>query len=268
MKKIVRTILIFFLIIGASNRANANAEPECFDQVTVTGYYVPLLSDYDTGKTRIQVRGTPHAFTAGFLAIARIKGAGVSVDGHILTYDGKEWNLRTDPLTSAEKEWFPFERDYLARREIVSQEDGKVRTYPKAFVDEAGLEGSGKVAEDEYIGWPWDCAATDGTIAYLSEQCDAKWHSYAAALDASGRPVQLGVVATDKKYFNAARPALVTVDPKPPGFPSGTFEARDLGPAITDNRIDVFAGWGLGGLKRALALTSSTSKVCFTRGIE
>lgn len=252
---------------AAGGHASAYADSACYDHVVVTGYYVPLLSDYHVAKSKkILVDGERRAYNASFLSFAKIKRAGVSLAGDILVYGHDRWSIRSEPLTPEEKTWFPFEKDYVTTRTIATREDGAVsRTYPKAFVDEAGLQGSGKIREGEYIGWPDDCPVTDGLIAYLSPQCDAKWHVHGDALDASGKPAALGVVATDKKYFDPAHPWTVTIDPMPIGFAETIFIARDLGPAITDKHIDVFSGWGFKGLARAMSLTSNAATVCFSR---
>ena len=218
------------------------AAPKCYEKVSITGYYVVLLSDYNLTETETIPLGT---YNASFVAEVKVKTGGITSDGKNLVFWAGEWSVRDEPLDAS---YFPSEVDFTTTESVTTVEDGKTWTFPRAFVKEVELEGSGKIAEGQYLGWPWD----------------GNWHFRHQALDDSERPVELGVVATDPKFFNKADPIRVTIDPIPAGFKTNKFWARDKGPAITDNRIDVFSGWGFeDGLQRALNLTSDDNTVCF-----
>ena len=261
-----RIVLFLITVMSFSLISCSKSDHECYSSVQVTGYYTPRVADYDVAATlTIPVGEILEVHNASFLAIAKIKGAGVTHTGRILEYQSGEWKERRYPLSEAEETWFPRERDYIETRTITTREDKRERTYPKAFVDEAGLEGAGEISSGEVIGWPWDCPTNDGVISYRSAECDARWHVYSAALDATGAPLKRGVIATDKKFFNPASPWTVIIDPVPPGYTSNAFSARDLGPAIVNARIDVYTGHGHQGLKETIALTGDGYRVCFQK---
>ncbi len=224
----------------------AIAKQQCYDGVAITGYYGVLLSDYDMSKTKaISIDDKKYSFNASFLANVAVKTGGITHEGKNLTFWGGAWNFRDEPLDVT---YFPKEDDYTTTESVTTVENGKVWKFPKAFVEEVALEGSGKIAENQYLGRPWDL----------------KWHFRKQPLDASERPVEIGVVATVPQFFNKAHPMKVSFKPTPVGFEKNVFWARDLGPAITDKHIDIFSGWGFDdGLMRAVNLTSDNNTVCF-----
>ena len=257
----VLAILVVFFAVGFG--ALAHASPECHQHMQVTGYYIPQLKDFDAGMTRqVSVDGTLRTFNASFLEQVFIKEKGITLSGEVLLLEEGEWTIDEIYLADAEKKWFPNEHDYVTMRTITSLENKKTREYPKAFVDASGEQGWGQVAKGEYIGKPLDCVPRDGAEAYLSAQCNDQWHFSTKPLNASGGRLEIGVVATDKMYFNSRYPWKVTIDPRPAGFSSNIFEARDTGVASS---VNVFCGSGLEGLKCAMRVTTNGSKVCFTK---
>jgi hypothetical protein len=218
-------------------------QPNCFEHVTVTGYYVPELTDYDPITTEsIPVDGVPRSFNASFLREARIKGAGVSLRGTRLVLGSAGFRTQKEPL-DPETGWFPEEKDFVTRVPITTAEDAKTRLLPKAFVDTVAMEGSGRIEKNIYLGRPFDDV----------------WHVRPQALSAQGTEMKIGDVATDPNFTGHK----VTITPTPPGFEHvSVFDAVDTGPAIIDHRIDIFSGFGSDGLERTMGLTGFY-RVCF-----
>lgn len=260
MRHILAVIAAFFI---AGIGGFAYAGPECHQGMQVTGYYIPSLIDYDTRNTQqVLVDGAMRTFNASFLVHAQLKEKGIVLSGEVIVLENGEWSIDDYPLSDAERRWFPSEKDYRTTRMVKTFEDGRTREYPKAFVDASGEQGWGRVAKGEYIGKPLYCFSTDGLDSYKSPQCNDKWHYNTRPLDANGKPLELGVVATNKEYFNSKSPWKVTIDPKPVGFPNQTFEVRDTG---VESGINIFCGSGLEGLKCAMKVTNNASTVCFTK---
>jgi hypothetical protein len=243
------------------------SQGDCFDKAAITGYYGVQLSDYDpTATTTVTIDGQEHTYNASFIEMAKVKTGGISLKGENLVYAGSQWRIQQQQLDPPHG-WFPEERDFTTLRTITTLEDGKKRSYPQAFVQDAALEGSGKVAEGEVLGWPEECRPTDGLDPWLSPQCDSQWHIKSVGFTASGTPVAVGDVAVDQKFLGTH----VTIFPTPPGFENIALKGTDTGPNIGVGRkslVDLFGGWGTEGLKRVLLANLDDTpryKVCFKK---
>jgi hypothetical protein len=266
MKVLIAISTSVLAFLGVSTYASGSEK--CFDNSLVTGYYGVQLEDYDLKKTTtIKIDGVDHTYNASFIEFTKAKSAGISEQGENLVYhsDTDQWTLQLEPFTAQQLTWFPFEADYTHERTIRAVENGKKYTFVKAFVDEAGLEGSGRIKKGKVLGTPGECIPSleyaDPPRRWLDPSCDNQWHFRGEAKTRSGNLADIGDAAVDQKFLGST----VLITPTPKGMENVEIKGTDTGEQIHDGHVDLFTGWGPEALKRTFLVTGDRYHICFRK---
>jgi len=119
----------------------------------------------------------------------------------------------------------PLESDYSGDSRSIPVTKHGLQSFPRSFLSAVRMEGWGKTRFGWYLG-------------YYNRQ----WHRNAQPLDAQGRPLTLGAVATDPDVVSTGSTVVVANLDKP--LSEHRFVARDVGALVKNNHIDVYTGEG------------------------
>jgi 3D (Asp-Asp-Asp) domain-containing protein len=136
----------------------------------------------------------------------------------------------------------PVESDY-PKKTIKLKIDGKNYKFRKDFVKEVKIEGWGKTLSGKYLGW-----------------YNKTFHLGGIPVDSLGNHLKVGTIATDHSIIPLN--SHVTIPSLPDPWNKMKFTAIDVGPAITNNHIDVYTGQGKAAQKKTFDITGYENTVC------
>jgi 3D (Asp-Asp-Asp) domain-containing protein len=88
-----------------------------------------------------------------------------------------------------------------------------------------------------------------------------RWHrSDEGPLDASGKPLAVGMIAIDRALIPTGAEVRIATLPDP--WATKTFRATDIGVGIEGQHIDVFTGTGNAAEQETFRITSENNRVC------
>ena len=138
----------------------------------------------------------------------------------------------------------PVESDFSSRARQAVRVKGLGRlSFKKDFIYQVKIEGWGKTRHGWYLG-------------YYSKA----WHKSDAPLDAKGRALVVGTIATDPAVIASGQ--TVTIPALYQHVKRRRFVAKDVGRNIRQRRIDVYTGEGHAAKKRAYRLTRRDHRIC------
>ncbi len=137
----------------------------------------------------------------------------------------------------------PVENDYEGpEKDIFVKGEGEIYL-KKAFLRDVRIEGWGKTRYGWYLGY-----------------YGKSWHSNIAALNTSGKPLTVGMVAVDPRIIPlSSRIRIPELSSLLGGEP---LIASDVGVSVKKKHIDVYAGEGNKAKKLSYKITGQNS-VCF-----
>ncbi|MGQ0771266.1 MAG: 3D domain-containing protein [Nitrososphaerota archaeon] len=136
----------------------------------------------------------------------------------------------------------PVESDYTGRFITVNVDDISYN-FREDFVTEIKIEGWGKTASGNYLGW-----------------FDESFHLSDFPLDAVGNELVVNAIAVDRSIIPAN--TKITIPSLPSPWDGMVFTGSDIGPAIIGKHIDVYTGEGNDALDEAYRITGHHNIVC------
>ncbi len=138
----------------------------------------------------------------------------------------------------------PIENDYngKAKKTIRVAKTGRF-TFLKSFLKAVKMEGWGKTKAGWYLG-------------YYAR----KWHKSKTPLNALGYPLEIGMIATDKKLI--PRGEKLTIPKLPGPFKNIVYVSSDSGQKIRGKHIDVYMGEGKQAEKATYKITGENYRIC------
>ncbi len=138
----------------------------------------------------------------------------------------------------------PIEKDYngRVRKTIKVTRVGKL-TFSKTFLKTVKMEGWGKTKTGWYLGF-----------------YSKKWHKSKSPLAANGKPLKIGIIATDNKLI--ARGEKITIPALPGRLKDIVYVSSDVGRKIRGKHIDVYLGEGKPAEKATFKITGKNYRIC------
>lgn len=138
----------------------------------------------------------------------------------------------------------PFESDYsIAPKQKIYIEQLGYSDFSQHFLKATKIQGWGKTNAGWYLG-------------YFSK----KWHKSSHPLNAGGKPLKTGSIATDRRYIERERQVNIPTLPKI--MKHQIFTADDVGSAIKGHHVDIYTGEGKQAEKLAWKITGKQHTVC------
>lgn len=119
----------------------------------------------------------------------------------------------------------PVESDFSDALEAISVIDHGQQSFPRNFLSTVKMEGWGKTRFGWYLGY-----------------YGSNWHRSAHPLDATGRPLGIGTVATDPNVITRGSTVVIANLEGP--LSEHRLTALDVGSLVKQNHIDVYTGEG------------------------
>ena len=140
----------------------------------------------------------------------------------------------------------PIEQEFQERQfTYINVGNRGLISFQTEFIKEVKMEGWGKTRYGWYLGFHGH-----------------QWHQEKAALNAQGRPLEMGAIAVDNKFV--LPDARVHIPSLGPILGLTEFVAVDVGTAVRNRHIDVYAGEGSQAKSKSYQLTGERT-VCFRR---
>lgn len=138
----------------------------------------------------------------------------------------------------------PEEAEFEGARERIQLPDGTADEFPMNFLRRARLEGWARTRHGWFLGWS-----------------AGKWVRGDAPLNAHGRPLHIGSLATDREVIRHGHS--VTIPSAPGDWGTRTYVADDTGSAIVGKHVDIYCGVGAAAHAETLRVTSDAGRVCY-----
>lgn len=139
--------------------------------------------------------------------------------------------------------YIPVEGDFAGVVEKISVVGVGEVELPAKFLQATKMEGWGLVATGWYLGWS-----------------GGAWSKAKAALNAHGKPLELGSAATDRSVIPAGTSFRIASAPSP--WNEQIFVADDTGGGIVGMHIDIYCGIGKQAEAETLRVTANNGRVC------
>jgi hypothetical protein len=114
--------------------------------------------------------------------------------------------------------------------------------FPADFLRNVRIEGWGLTKGNWFLGW------------------DGRWIKAPAALDARGKPLQIGSLAVDTRVIPLG--TSVTIPSLLAPWNQRTFTASDTGGGIIGNHVDVYCGAGPAAKRETFRITGDGNRLC------
>ncbi len=162
----------------------------------------------------------------------------------------KSESNKTKKSIKCSKKWIltgyftPVEKDFKSKdiKTVLIKNQG-LKTFSYAFLKAVKMEGWGRTNKGWYLG-------------YYS----GKWHKSSNPLDAYGKKLVIGVIATDPKLIPKGMKITIPSLPKP--LNTIVFTAQDTGGRIKGEHIDIYTGEGKSAEKITYLITGKKHKIC------
>ncbi|MCP3925145.1 MAG: hypothetical protein GY714_21435 [Desulfobacterales bacterium] len=138
----------------------------------------------------------------------------------------------------------PVEKDFKSKViKTIRVKNQGYKTFSYGFLKAVKMEGWGRTNKGWYLG-------------YYSK----KWHKSLKPLDAYGKKLVIGVIATDTKLIPKGTRITIPSLPKP--LNTIVFTAKDTGGRIKGKHIDLYTGEGKSAEKITYLITGKKHKIC------
>ena len=138
----------------------------------------------------------------------------------------------------------PVEKDYpQTERTSIKVEGFGESTHASAFLKVVMVEGWGKTRDGWYLG-----------------RFSNKWHKSKKPLNALGKALDVGSVATDKNIIPTG--VVLKIPSLPNALKDQLYVSDDVGSAIKSTHIDVYTGEGKQAEKTMFEITGNNHTVC------
>lgn len=151
---------------------------------------------------------------------------------------------------SCSSQWYvtgyftPVENDYSQADTIkINIEKQGESIHAAAFLKEVRVEGWGKTKEGWYLG-----------------RFSNKWHKSQQPLNAMGKPLTTGSIATDKNIIPAG--AMLKIPSLPNHLKHQLYVSDDVGSAIKSTHVDIYTGEGWQAEQTTYEITGRDHTVC------
>jgi len=138
----------------------------------------------------------------------------------------------------------PVESDYIQTQKTkINIEKLGDSTHASAFLKVVMIEGWGKTKDGWYLG-----------------RFSNKWHKSNKPLNALGRPLDVGSIATDKNIIPTG--VVLKIPSLPNALRDQLYIADDVGSAIKNAHVDIYTGEGKQAEKVTYEITGKDHTVC------
>ena len=138
----------------------------------------------------------------------------------------------------------PVEVDYPQAEKIkINIEKAGASVHASAFLKAVMIEGWGKTTDGWYLG-----------------RFSNKWHRSKHPLNAMGKPLDVGSIATDKNIIPTGE--TLRIPSLPNNLKDQLYVSDDVGSAIKSTHIDIYTGEGRQAEKTTLEITGKDHTVC------
>jgi 3D (Asp-Asp-Asp) domain-containing protein len=138
----------------------------------------------------------------------------------------------------------PVESDYPQSKQIqINVEQQGTSTHSAAFLKAVKIEGWGKTKHGWYLG-----------------RFSNKWHRSEHPLNAMGKPLNTGSIATDRNIIPAG--SALKIPSLPNNLKHQLYVSDDVGSAIKNTHIDIYTGEGKRAEKTTFEITGKDHVVC------
>lgn len=140
----------------------------------------------------------------------------------------------------------PLEKDYISFKRTIRVKKTGLRSFSSTFLKAVKMEGWGKTNQGWYLGY-----------------YGGGWHKSKNPLDAYGKKLVIGVIATDKKLLPKGR--RIKIPTLPRYLKNITFTAKDTGGGIRGMHIDLYTGEGRSAEKITFLVTGKKHTICLVK---
>jgi len=159
-------------------------------------------------------------------------------------------NIHASHEESCSPQWYvtgyftPVETDYSQTAQIkINIEKMGISVHAMDFLKAVKIEGWGKTKDGWYLG-------------HFSN----KWHRSNKPLNAMGKPLDIGSVATDKNIIASGE--MLRIPSLPNYLKSQLYVSDDVGSAVKSTHIDIYTGEGKLAEKTTWEITGKDHTVC------
>jgi len=138
----------------------------------------------------------------------------------------------------------PVERDYSQAEKIqIKIEQQEPSFHSSAFLKAVKIEGWGKTKQGWYLG-----------------RFSNKWHRSKYPLNAIGKPLRTGSIATDRNVIPTG--STLKIPSLPNKLEHQLYVSDDIGSAIKSTHVDIYTGEGWQAEKATFEITGKNHTVC------